>query len=77
MAYTTDVKMSSFAVFGAQSAGPHATFYDLHLCRSIQVVVGRLLCFWDSRNNNKNGEFMGSTILFLDEKMNMYVHLLS
>ncbi|CDY62136.1 hypothetical protein Bca4012_076419 [Brassica carinata] len=68
--------MSSFAVFGAQSAGPHATFYDLRLCRSTQVVVGRLLCFWDSGNINKNGEFMGSTILFLDEKMNMYVHLL-
>ncbi|CAG7879956.1 unnamed protein product [Brassica rapa] len=30
--------MSSFAVFGAQSAGPHATFYDLRLCRLLSAV---------------------------------------
>ncbi|KAH0905471.1 LOW QUALITY PROTEIN: hypothetical protein HID58_037298 [Brassica napus] len=41
----------------------------------LSVVVSRLLCFWDSRNINKNGEFMGSTILFLDEKMNRHEFL--
>ncbi|CAN6805290.1 unnamed protein product, partial [Brassica oleracea] len=32
-----------------------------------QTVVTLLICLWDSRNINKNGEFMGITILLLDE----------
>ncbi|XP_048603915.1 uncharacterized protein LOC106379630 isoform X2 [Brassica napus] len=43
------------------------TFDSLRLGRSAQSVVGRLIRFWDSRNISKNGEFMGITILLLDE----------
>ncbi|XP_048595243.1 uncharacterized protein LOC125577681 [Brassica napus] len=42
-------------------------FESLRLGRAAQSVVARLICFWDSRNINKNGEFMGITILLLDE----------
>ncbi|KAH0863091.1 hypothetical protein HID58_080302 [Brassica napus] len=35
----------------------------------LKFVVGRLLSYWDPRNINKNGEFMGITLLLLEEKM--------
>ncbi|CAF1929120.1 unnamed protein product, partial [Brassica oleracea] len=38
-----------------------------------QFVVARLLRFWDSRNIKKQGEFMGITLLFLDEQ-NSVIH---
>ncbi|KAL0731241.1 hypothetical protein Bca4012_027335 [Brassica carinata] len=41
--------------------------------RSHQFIVGRLLRFWDSRNVKKQGEFMGITLLLLDEK-NSVIH---
>uniref|UniRef100_A0A0D3DG08 Uncharacterized protein n=1 Tax=Brassica oleracea var. oleracea TaxID=109376 RepID=A0A0D3DG08_BRAOL len=34
----------------------------------LKFVVGRLLSYWDLRNINKNGEFMGITLLLLEEK---------
>ncbi|KAH0908396.1 hypothetical protein HID58_031717, partial [Brassica napus] len=53
----------------ASSAAPiaYSMFESLRLGRAAQSVVARLICFWDSRNINKNGEFMGITILLLDE----------
>ncbi|KAH0863287.1 hypothetical protein HID58_080498 [Brassica napus] len=35
----------------------------------LKFVVGRLLSYWDLRNINKNGEFIGITLLLLEEKM--------
>ncbi|KAL0741468.1 hypothetical protein Bca4012_082981 [Brassica carinata] len=49
------------------------TFDALRLGRSDQFIVGRLLRFWDSRNVKKQGEFMGITLLLLDEK-NSVIH---
>ncbi|KAF2541958.1 hypothetical protein F2Q68_00028999 [Brassica cretica] len=34
----------------------------------LKFVVGRLLTYWDPRNINTNGEFMGITLLLLEEK---------
>ncbi|KAL0678116.1 hypothetical protein Bca4012_006097 [Brassica carinata] len=49
-------------------AGAYSTFNTLRLGRSAQTIVARLIRFWDSRNIHKNGEFMGITILLLDEQ---------
>ncbi|CAN7033748.1 unnamed protein product [Brassica oleracea var. botrytis] len=54
-------------VNAAAAAVGNPTFDSLRLGRSAQSVVGRLIRFWDSRNISKNGEFMGITILLLDE----------
>ncbi|CAN7094343.1 unnamed protein product [Brassica rapa subsp. narinosa] len=43
-------------------------FDGLRLSRSAQFVVGRLLCFWDSKNIKKQGEFVGITLQLLYEK---------
>ncbi|XP_048595665.1 uncharacterized protein LOC106354889 [Brassica napus] len=51
----------------------HSAFDGLRLGRSAQFVVGRLLRFWDSKNIKKQGEFMGITLLLLDEK-NSVIH---
>ncbi|KAL0733384.1 hypothetical protein Bca4012_009594 [Brassica carinata] len=59
--------MTSPAAPAAIAAVPYSTFNSLRLGRTTQSVVGRLIRFWDSRNINKNGEFMGITILLLDE----------
>ncbi|KAJ4917551.1 hypothetical protein Rs2_03101 [Raphanus sativus] len=48
------------------------SFDGLRLDRSTQFVVARLLP-WDSRNIKKQGEFMGITLLFLDEQ-NSVIH---
>uniref|UniRef100_A0A0D3APB3 Replication protein A 70 kDa DNA-binding subunit B/D first OB fold domain-containing protein n=1 Tax=Brassica oleracea var. oleracea TaxID=109376 RepID=A0A0D3APB3_BRAOL len=47
----------------------HSAFDALRLGRSAQFIVGRLLRFWDSKNIKKQGEFMGITLLLLDEKL--------
>ncbi|XP_013624601.1 PREDICTED: uncharacterized protein LOC106330718 [Brassica oleracea var. oleracea] len=49
-------------------AGAYSTFNTLRLGRSAQTIVARLIRFWDSRNIHKNGEFVGITILLLDEQ---------
>ncbi|KAF3579511.1 hypothetical protein DY000_02028907 [Brassica cretica] len=59
--------MTSPAAPAAIAVVPYSTFNSLRLGRSTQSIVGRLIRFWDSRNINKNGEFMGITILLLDE----------
>ncbi|KAF2611874.1 hypothetical protein F2Q70_00011897 [Brassica cretica] len=52
----------------ANAAVAYSTFNSLRLGRSAQSVVGRLIRFWDTHNFNKNGDFMGITILLLDEQ---------
>ncbi|KAH0862919.1 hypothetical protein HID58_080130, partial [Brassica napus] len=47
----------------------HSTFGSLRLGRSSHSIASGLLCFWDSLNFKKDREFMGITILFLDENM--------
>ncbi|KAH0861926.1 hypothetical protein HID58_079137 [Brassica napus] len=54
----------------ANAAVAYSTFNSLRLGRSAQSVVGRLIRFWDTQNVNKNGDFMGITILLLDEQNN-------
>ncbi|KAH0887392.1 LOW QUALITY PROTEIN: hypothetical protein HID58_063488, partial [Brassica napus] len=44
---------------------------------SVLVVSEHSLCFlrlWDSLNFKKNREFVGITVLFLDEKVNSVIH---
>ncbi|KAF8099421.1 hypothetical protein N665_0244s0020 [Sinapis alba] len=48
-------------------------FEALRLGRSTQFIVGRHLHFWDSKNIKKHGEFMGITLLLLDDK-NSVIH---
>lgn len=59
--------MSSSAAQIAHAAVEYSTFASLRLGRTVQSIVARLIRFWDSRNVNKNGEFMGITLLLLDE----------
>uniref|UniRef100_A0A0D3DLN2 Uncharacterized protein n=1 Tax=Brassica oleracea var. oleracea TaxID=109376 RepID=A0A0D3DLN2_BRAOL len=47
----------------------HSTFGSLRLGRSSHSIASGLLCFWDSLNFKKDREFMGITILFLDENI--------
>ncbi|KAH0903823.1 hypothetical protein HID58_043326, partial [Brassica napus] len=46
----------------------HSTLESLRLGPSSQSIVSSLLRFWDSLNFKKDSEFMGITVLFLDEK---------
>ncbi|KAL0758427.1 hypothetical protein Bca101_074577 [Brassica carinata] len=52
----------------------HSTFESLRLGCSSQSIASSLLRFWDSLNFKKDSEFMGITILFLDEKVNSMIH---
>ncbi|CAN8287298.1 unnamed protein product [Cochlearia groenlandica] len=45
-------------------------FEALRLGRS--TIVGHLLCYWDSKNIKKQCEYMGITLLFIDEKVCRY-----
>ncbi|KAH0897847.1 hypothetical protein HID58_047415, partial [Brassica napus] len=49
----------------------HSTFESLHLGRSSQSIASGFLCFWHSLNFKKHKEFVGITVLFLDEKINV------
>uniref|UniRef100_M4DM31 DUF223 domain-containing protein n=1 Tax=Brassica campestris TaxID=3711 RepID=M4DM31_BRACM len=46
----------------------HSTFESLRLGRNSQSIAVDLFCFLDSLNFKKDSEFMGITVLFLDEK---------
>ncbi|CAH2047317.1 unnamed protein product [Thlaspi arvense] len=61
-------KKPAIDVFTIPASANYTTLEDLRLDRSTQQVVGRLICFWDARNINKNGEFLGIVLLFLDER---------
>ncbi|KAF2530505.1 hypothetical protein F2Q70_00031730 [Brassica cretica] len=51
----------------------HSTFEPL-LARSSQSIASGFLRFWDSLNFKKDKEFVGITILLLDEKLNSVIH---
>ncbi|CAN6915216.1 unnamed protein product, partial [Brassica oleracea] len=52
----------------------HSTFESLRLGLSSQSIASGFLRFWDSLNFKKDREFVGITILFLDEKVNSVIH---
>ncbi|KAL0835044.1 hypothetical protein Bca101_086933 [Brassica carinata] len=64
---------SSAAQIAHAAVDEYSTFASLRLGRTVQSIVARLIRFWDSRNVNKNGEFMGITLLLLDE-MDSVIH---
>ncbi|KAH0911890.1 hypothetical protein HID58_035211 [Brassica napus] len=47
----------------------HSTFESLRLGRSSQSIASGFLRFWDSLNFKKDREFVGITVLFLDENI--------
>ncbi|KAH0863183.1 hypothetical protein HID58_080394, partial [Brassica napus] len=49
----------------------HSTFESLRLSRSSQSIASGFLCFWDSLDFKKDMKFVGITVLFLDEKVNV------
>ncbi|KAF3591665.1 hypothetical protein DY000_02024098 [Brassica cretica] len=52
----------------------HSTFESLRLGRSSQSIAFGFLRFWDSLTFKKDREFVGITVLFLDEKVNSVIH---
>ncbi|KAF3499981.1 hypothetical protein F2Q69_00040251 [Brassica cretica] len=53
----------------------HSTFESLRLGLSSQSIASGFLRFWDSLNFKKDREFVGITVLFLDEKVCVHNHL--
>ncbi|KAL0646661.1 hypothetical protein Bca4012_044952 [Brassica carinata] len=51
----------------------HSTFGSLCPGRSSQSIAYRFLRLWDSLNLKKDREFVGITVLFLDEKVLKHV----
>uniref|UniRef100_A0A0D3DCY8 Uncharacterized protein n=1 Tax=Brassica oleracea var. oleracea TaxID=109376 RepID=A0A0D3DCY8_BRAOL len=45
----------------------HSTFESLRLGRSCHSIASGFLQFWDSLNFKKDRDFVGITVLFLDE----------
>uniref|UniRef100_A0A0D3BNY5 Uncharacterized protein n=1 Tax=Brassica oleracea var. oleracea TaxID=109376 RepID=A0A0D3BNY5_BRAOL len=56
-----------FLIF-PQTGVRHSTFESLRLGRSSQSIDFGFLRFWDSLNFKKDREFVGITVLFLNEK---------
>ncbi|CAN6861234.1 unnamed protein product, partial [Brassica oleracea] len=52
----------------------HSTFESLRLGLSSQSIASGFLRFWNSLNFKKDREFVGITVLFLDEKVNSVIH---
>ncbi|WZY78147.1 hypothetical protein YC2023_024531 [Brassica napus] len=52
----------------------HSTFESLRLGRSRQSIASGFLRLWDSLNFKKDKEFVGITVLFLDEKVNSVIY---
>ncbi|WZZ51075.1 hypothetical protein YC2023_051182 [Brassica napus] len=52
-----------------QTGVHHSTFESLCLGRSSQSIASGFLRFWDILNFKKDREFVGITVLFLNEKM--------
>ncbi|KAF3515694.1 hypothetical protein DY000_02058792 [Brassica cretica] len=52
----------------------HSTFDSLRLGRSSQSIASGFLRLWDSLNFKKDMEFVGITVLFLDEKVNSVIY---
>ncbi|KAF2596202.1 hypothetical protein F2Q68_00009440 [Brassica cretica] len=67
----------SLCLSGSSNRRPgvrHSTFESLRLGRSSQSIASGFLHFWDSLNFKKDMEFVGITVLFLDEKLNSVIH---
>ncbi|KAH0860904.1 hypothetical protein HID58_089165, partial [Brassica napus] len=54
-----------------QTGVRHSTFESLRLGRSNQSITSGFLRFWDFLNFKKDREFVGITVLFLDENVNV------
>uniref|UniRef100_A0A0D3CZH5 DEAD/DEAH-box helicase domain-containing protein n=1 Tax=Brassica oleracea var. oleracea TaxID=109376 RepID=A0A0D3CZH5_BRAOL len=73
--YNTPLKALSsqkFREFSSSNRRPgvrHSTFESLRLGLSSQSIASGFLRFWDSLNFKKDREFVGITVLFLDEKI--------
>ncbi|KAF3544728.1 hypothetical protein DY000_02002943 [Brassica cretica] len=52
----------------------HSTFESLRLGGSSQSIASGFLCLWDFLNFKKDREFVGITVLFLDENVNSVIH---
>uniref|UniRef100_A0A0D3ADB8 Replication protein A 70 kDa DNA-binding subunit B/D first OB fold domain-containing protein n=1 Tax=Brassica oleracea var. oleracea TaxID=109376 RepID=A0A0D3ADB8_BRAOL len=52
----------------------HSTFESLRLGRSSQSIAFGFLRFWDSLNFKKDKQFVGITVLFIDEKVNSVIY---
>ncbi|KAF3582591.1 hypothetical protein DY000_02033655 [Brassica cretica] len=52
----------------------HSTFESLRLGRTSQSIASGFLRLWDSLNFKKDREFVGITVLFLNEKVNSVIH---
>ncbi|KAH0892222.1 hypothetical protein HID58_054651 [Brassica napus] len=50
----------------------HSTFESLRPGLSSQSIASGFLRFWDSLNFKKDREFVGITVLFLDEKNSLF-----
>ncbi|KAF2567215.1 hypothetical protein F2Q70_00026990 [Brassica cretica] len=57
-----------------QTGVRHSTFESLRRGRSSQSIASGFLRFWDSLNFKKDMEFVGITVLFLDENANFVIH---
>uniref|UniRef100_A0A0D3EAQ2 DUF223 domain-containing protein n=1 Tax=Brassica oleracea var. oleracea TaxID=109376 RepID=A0A0D3EAQ2_BRAOL len=57
-----------------QTGVRHSIFESLCLGRSSQSIAFGFLRLWDSLNFKKDIEFVGITVLFLDEKVNSVIH---
>ncbi|KAF2571633.1 hypothetical protein F2Q70_00004817 [Brassica cretica] len=57
-----------------QTGVRHSIFESLCLGRSSKSIASGFLRLWDSLNFKKDREFVGITVLFLDEKVNFVIH---
>ncbi|KAH0894414.1 hypothetical protein HID58_056843, partial [Brassica napus] len=60
-----------------QTGVRHLTFESLRLGHSSQSIASGFLRFWDSLNFKKDREFVGITVLFLDENIWLGKYVLS
>uniref|UniRef100_A0A0D3DAF4 DUF223 domain-containing protein n=1 Tax=Brassica oleracea var. oleracea TaxID=109376 RepID=A0A0D3DAF4_BRAOL len=69
--------VAAVGVYNSSNRRPdvsHSTFESLRLGRSSQSIAYGFLRFLDSLNFKKDMEFVGITVLFLDEKVNYVIH---
>ncbi|KAF3499060.1 hypothetical protein F2Q69_00040554 [Brassica cretica] len=52
----------------------HSTFESFCLGHSSQSIASGFLCLWDFLNFKKDMEFVGITVIFIDEKVNSVIH---
>ncbi|KAF3546563.1 hypothetical protein DY000_02001248 [Brassica cretica] len=70
-----DPKCLSSASPVPQTGVHHSTFESLCLGRSSQSIASGFLRFWDILNFKKDREFVGITVLFLNEKIRLFDNL--